>query len=286
MSDLRERPVILLPSDKDELRYELDRVFIPAREWIDANGTGRDDGFPFLSAEEIREIGYEALEASNIWEIYRMLAKPTSRGDSRYDAIIGVQHVQAYKEMVKLMRQFETRFADQALDIACGTGGSTQVLLPFCSHITGVDILPEMLEWAEKRFRKKRGLKCRFLEMDIFNHTLPLDSFDVVVLNGFAQYMSPEEAEYVFPPIIQGLVKVGGRVYEYDDGPRGLDVYMKSPRGKLAAQVGIIINSSTFIKEYHGWKGFTHFENYGFEGGYYDIEDRRGAKLSRVVRVK
>lgn len=67
------------------------------------------------------------------------------------------------------------------LDIACGTGYGTLMLADICQTITGVDISPEAISFARKRYQKKNNI--RFLVGDLMANQISADclvSFETV----------------------------------------------------------------------------------------------------------
>lgn len=68
----------------------------------------------------------------------------------------------------------------KALDVACGTGQSSFALKAICQNVTGVDVSPEMLEFA----RENPGIE--FLESGAENLPFEDSSFDLLtVCNAF-----------------------------------------------------------------------------------------------------
>jgi ubiquinone/menaquinone biosynthesis C-methylase UbiE len=86
----------------------------------------------------------------------------------------------------------------RALDVACGTGQSSLALKTICQNVTGVDVSPEMLEFA----RQNPGIE--FLESGAENLPFEDSSFDLLtVSNAFhwfdrSQFLS--EAYRVLKP--------------------------------------------------------------------------------------
>lgn len=92
------------------------------------------------------------------------------------------------------------------LEIGCGTGALTQIVVNAwpSAKITAIDIAPDMIELASKRFRSaqhpgsrnRAADRLRFLQADIetWAATAPESSVDIIVSNACFQWLSyPEE---------------------------------------------------------------------------------------------
>jgi malonyl-CoA O-methyltransferase len=92
------------------------------------------------------------------------------------------------------------------LEIGCGTGALTQIVVNAwpSAKITAIDIAPEMIELASKRFRSAQhpgsrnrpADRLRFLQADIetWAATAPESSVDIIVSNACFQWLSsPQE---------------------------------------------------------------------------------------------
>jgi SAM-dependent methyltransferase len=66
---------------------------------------------------------------------------------------------------------------DKALDVACGTGQSSLALKAICENITGIDVSPEMLEFARK------NPEIEFLESGAENLPFEDSSFDLLTVS-------------------------------------------------------------------------------------------------------
>ncbi len=66
----------------------------------------------------------------------------------------------------------------KVLDLACGTGWFTQLLSPFCGHITGIDIDQGMLQIAEKELKGVENVTLKQGDMTDLN--IADNQFDLV----------------------------------------------------------------------------------------------------------
>jgi SAM-dependent methyltransferase len=79
-------------------------------------------------------------------------------------------------ERIKAYLKLEQPISN-ALDVACGTGQSSLSLKAICENVTGVDVSPEMLEFA----RQNSGIE--FLESDAENLPFEDSSFDLLTVS-------------------------------------------------------------------------------------------------------
>lgn len=114
---------------------------------------------------------------------------------------------------------------DRVLEIGCGTGTVTALLLNRGAHVTALDQAPAMLEQAATRVEPHRGnapsvcwLERTASEID----GLPPASFDAVVLSLCLSDMSPSERAFVLRESALRLAP-GGRLVAADEvhAPRG-----------------------------------------------------------------
>src|SRR6266568_1182316 len=77
----------------------------------------------------------------------------------------------------RLVRHVPTGCAE-ALDAGCGTGELARLLAARCSHVTGIDLSPNMV--AEAR-RRSAGLdSVEYAVADVMAAPLPASSFDCI----------------------------------------------------------------------------------------------------------
>jgi ubiquinone/menaquinone biosynthesis C-methylase UbiE len=110
------------------------------------------------------------------------------------------------------------RASGHVLELACGQGLWTELLLRHADSVTAVDAAPEMLAIASTRVTNER---VRFIEADLFRWR-PDRQYDVV---SFAFWLShvPLERFESFWSLISDCLKPDGRVFFVDDGYRTPD---------------------------------------------------------------
>ncbi len=116
-----------------------------------------------------------------------------------------------------------SKHGDRVLEIGCGTGSVTMLLLARGARVTAIDQSPEMLEQAEARATGDAGSSVQWIEQTASEvDRLPEASFDSVVLSLCLSDMSSSERTFVLREATRRLVP-GGRLVAADEvrAPRG-----------------------------------------------------------------
>jgi demethylmenaquinone methyltransferase/2-methoxy-6-polyprenyl-1,4-benzoquinol methylase len=101
------------------------------------------------------------------------------------------------------------------LEIGCGTGALTSLLVERGARVTALDQNPEMLDQARKRLANAPD--CEILERTASEiDRLPAGSFDAVVSSFALSEMSPSERAFVLAEAAQKL-RPGGRLAIADE---------------------------------------------------------------------
>jgi demethylmenaquinone methyltransferase/2-methoxy-6-polyprenyl-1,4-benzoquinol methylase len=101
------------------------------------------------------------------------------------------------------------------LELACGPGIWTEILLRYASSVTAVDAAPEMIRRARDRAADAR---VRFLEADLFSWA-PERRYDVVFFGFWLSHVPPERFE-AFWSLVDDCLEPDGRVFFVDDSFR------------------------------------------------------------------
>jgi trans-aconitate methyltransferase len=120
-------------------------------------------------------------------------------------------------ELEAAIEAFQPR--GDVLELACGPGGWTELILRHAGTITAIDASPEMLSIASRRVRQDP--RVRFVTADIFDWT-PDQTFDVVFF-GFWLSHVPLERFDSFWSTVRASLAPGGRVLFVDDAYRTAD---------------------------------------------------------------
>ncbi len=108
------------------------------------------------------------------------------------------------------------RPAGDVLEMACGPGTWTELLLRHASSVLAIDAAPEMLERARQRVADSR---VRFVQADVFTWQPPRGCFDVVFF-GFWLSHVPRDRLAAFWSLVGRCLRPGGRVFFVDDAFR------------------------------------------------------------------
>ncbi|MDM8555638.1 methyltransferase domain-containing protein [Desulfococcaceae bacterium HSG7] len=110
---------------------------------------------------------------------------------------------------------------EQVLDIGCGAGVDTilaAMMTGLAGNVTGVDIVPEMLERAATNLRMTDLKNVTFKKASGENLPFPGDSFDVVISNGAINLIPDKERALTE---IFRVLKPGGRLMMADQVASG-----------------------------------------------------------------
>ncbi|MCP4038304.1 MAG: class I SAM-dependent methyltransferase [bacterium] len=128
---------------------------------------------------------------------------------------------------------------DRVLEVGCGTGTVTQLLLGRGADVTAIDQSPEMLEQAKQRLAGDSGASVRFIEQTAAEIDGMADaSCDAIVLSLSLSDMSPSERAYVLREAGR-LLAPGGRLVAADEvhapagGQRWLQRLWRFPQAVL-----------------------------------------------------
>ena len=102
---------------------------------------------------------------------------------------------------------------DAILELACGTGMWTEVLLGMGQTVTAVDAAPEMLD----RARQKLGVeRIQYQQADLF-HWEPEQKYDLVFFANWLSHVPPDALDG-FLEMVRRAVKPGGQIAILDQG--------------------------------------------------------------------
>jgi SAM-dependent methyltransferase len=110
------------------------------------------------------------------------------------------------------LRRFRPR--GRVLELACGTGSRTRLLLQHVSEVVAVDASPEMLEIARSKIDDPR---VRFVQADLFSWT-PDGTYDAVCFFFWLSHVPPTLFE-TFWELVRTCLARSGRVFFVDEGP-------------------------------------------------------------------
>jgi SAM-dependent methyltransferase len=105
--------------------------------------------------------------------------------------------------------------AGQVLELACGPGVWTELLLRSATSVTAIDAAPEMLARAKGRVGVER---VRFIQADLFDWR-PSQRYDLVFFGFFLSHVPPPRFEAFWSMVAECLAPAG-RVFFVDDNAR------------------------------------------------------------------
>lgn len=129
------------------------------------------------------------------------IAKSFSRSSRSYDNAARLQRFSGKQ----IMPWLPTKNNLRVLDLGCGTGFFTELLAEHYEDVTGVDISPEMLNYASQAREKNFTL----VRADAFNLPFADSSFDLVYSNLVLQWCKPLESAITE---IMRVLKPGGNL--------------------------------------------------------------------------
>jgi SAM-dependent methyltransferase len=107
------------------------------------------------------------------------------------------------------------RPAGRVLELACGPGAWTQLLLRSATSVTAIDAAPEMLARAKARVGVER---VRFIQADLF-HWTPDQRYDFVFFGFWLSHVPLDRFEAFWSMVADSLAPTG-RVFFIDDNAR------------------------------------------------------------------
>jgi trans-aconitate methyltransferase len=162
---------------------------------------------------------------------------------------------------------------EQVLELACGTGTWTQVLLAIGLEITAIDAAPEMLEMARQKLRNTR---VHYQQPDLFQWE-PEREYHLVFFANWLSHVPPEELD-TFLSRVARAVRPGGYVAiidQYAPTPEDRQIMKKGEGGNIYAQRPLLSGKTfTIIKIFYDVMALQEiFTALGFEAMSYQLND-------------
>ena len=158
------------------------------------------------------------------------------------------------KELFDLLVEMMPKESTSILDIACGTGKSTEPLVALCPNVSGIDHDPQMIEEAKEQ-AKLRGLDINYAVGDAKHLSYSDESFDVVTVGTafhfFVNELAMAEIKRVLKP--KGLLFLYWTLTtketpEEDDIPG--NIFQKYNWIKVPAELRDTKNVSDFFRNF------------------------------------
>jgi 2-polyprenyl-3-methyl-5-hydroxy-6-metoxy-1,4-benzoquinol methylase len=100
----------------------------------------------------------------------------------------------------------------RALDVGCGSGELVCDLARGGLRTIGIDFSPEMIALCEQKARTEGVEGAEFVAASIFDTRLEARAYDLIVANGFIEYISPEDMLRFFRDMHRALKPQGAFV--------------------------------------------------------------------------
>src|SRR5215207_3011690 len=118
--------------------------------------------------------------------------------------------VDAGRELAAALEAYQP--AGHVLELACGPGAWTELLLRSAISVTAIDAAPEMLTRAKARVGERR---VRFIQADLFSWT-PSQRYDFVFFGFWLSHVPLDRFESFWSMVADSLASAG-RVFFVDD---------------------------------------------------------------------
>lgn len=137
--------------------------------------------------EEIEGLFKRMKSAKRFEDYYELVAEKCSTGDLWYDIIVG----RRYKDTIAALEgEIGKKEWDRGLDIGCGTGNATREIVRHCQSCVGLDLLPFLLEIAQKDIQKP---EVSFVAGEAAHLPFKDSEFDLVVSNALVCFLSKRD---------------------------------------------------------------------------------------------
>lgn len=138
------------------------------------------------------------------------------------DYLDQARQVQGFDELGEALLAFQP--SGDVLELACGPGTWTPMLLKSAATVTAIDAAAEMLDRARRRVG---GSAVRFVQADVFSWR-PDRRYDTVFFGFWLSHVPPDRFEE-FWRLVQDCLAPGGRVFFMDDDLRTAEETQSDP---------------------------------------------------------
>jgi SAM-dependent methyltransferase len=166
---------------------------------------------------------------------------------------------EGYYDDYPLTEQWARSLGGPLLDLACGTGRMALRIAELGYQVTGVDITPEMIEWARKK-AEKQGVSIEWVVADARTFHLEKQfSFIYMLENVFQFFLTREDQEAMFARVREHLLPEGCFLFETrNPTPRNLVVGRRPEPEKFPLPDG----GQLVITEQHYYDPMTQIQHY------------------------
>jgi len=133
------------------------------------------------------------------------------------------------------------------LDIGCGPGLYSSRLARYGYQVTGIDIAPAFVEYAQAE-AQAQSLTCTYRLMSLFDLAFTAEFELVLLINSIAQLLTPAELESALPQIRAALKPGGHFLGEFAIQPAHLTTTTPTVTENLS-----LVAQSPWSDQFHAW---------------------------------
>lgn len=134
------------------------------------------------------------------------------RYQTRYGRIFKILH---HESIAKLLHK-EPRNA-RLLEVACGTGHTTELLSALGFKVYACDLTPAMMYYAKQRLSEKKARDVGFVETDAMSLPFADNTFDLVVSTRFLHLFPFTEQQILLTEMLRVLKPNGHILIDFDN---------------------------------------------------------------------
>lgn len=201
-------------------------------------------------------------------------AQFTDRSVHRYEVIFGEDFVSTggLESTRSICATLNLKPGTRVLDVGCGIGGSAfHMAREYGAHVTGVDLLPQLVEQGRRRAEERGIQNVRFIAGNIVEADLAEDGFDLIYSRDAIMYNEDKASLFAR---MRTLLAPGGQVFISDYG-RGTE-----PLSNDFADY--VVETSYYL--HHAAEYAAALEEAGFHG--VNVDDKTDEFIAILEREK
>jgi SAM-dependent methyltransferase len=187
---------------------------------------------------------------------------------------------EGYYEDYSLSEQWASLLGGPLLDLACGTGRMALRMAELGYQVTGVDITPEMIDWARQK-AAKQGVSIEWVVADARMFQLQKQfSFIYMLENAFQFFLTREDQEAMLARVQEHLLPEGCFLFETrNPSPRNL-LEVRHPQGDTFATPD---GGHLVVTEQQHYDPMTQIQHYTRHLAFLQPGGKRDEKTLRVA---
>jgi ubiquinone/menaquinone biosynthesis C-methylase UbiE len=187
---------------------------------------------------------------------------------------------EGYYEDYPLTAQWASSLGGPLLDLACGTGRMALRMAELGYQVTGVDITPEMIDWARQK-AAKQGISIEWVVADARTFQLQKQfPFIYMLENVFQFFLTRADQEAMLARVREHLLPGGCFLFETrNPTSRNLVVGRRPEPQKFTLPGG----GHLVITEQHYYDPMTQIQHYTYHYKFLQLEGKPGEKTVRTA---